>query len=112
MTQDTKNPYGRKAQDPSTPTSLEMVIRTRARSWIETIIDEELEDVLAAKPSARVLAPGLSPRDARAHAHADIRTTEVYLMGAARPELLKDGQRWERAGQEVTTRMRSRSGSM
>jgi putative transposase len=54
MTQDTKNPYGQKAEDPSTPTSLEMVIRTRARSWIETIVEEELESVLAAKPSARV----------------------------------------------------------
>jgi putative transposase len=54
MTQDTNNPYGAKAQDSSTPTSLEMVIRTRARSWIETLIEEELEGVLAAKPSARV----------------------------------------------------------
>ena len=31
-----------------------MVIRTRARAWIETIIEDELEGVLAAKPSARV----------------------------------------------------------
>lgn len=54
MAQDTKNPYGLKADDPSTPTSLEMVIRSRARSWIETIIEEELEQVLDAKPSARV----------------------------------------------------------
>jgi putative transposase len=54
MTQDTNNPYGAKAHDASTPTSLEMVIRTRARAWIETIIEEELEGVLAAKPSARV----------------------------------------------------------
>jgi putative transposase len=54
MTQDTKNAYGQKAEDPSTPTSLEMVIRSRARSWIETIIEDELEHVLAAKPSARV----------------------------------------------------------
>jgi len=54
MTQDTKNAYGQKAEDPSTPTSLEMVIRTRARSWIERIIEDELEGVLAAKPSARV----------------------------------------------------------
>jgi transposase-like protein len=54
MTQDTSKPYGRKADDSSTPTSLEMVIRSRARSWIETIIEDELERVLAAKPSARV----------------------------------------------------------
>jgi putative transposase len=54
MTQDTNNPYGAKAQGSSTPTSLEMVIRTRARSWIEALIEEELEGVLAAKPSARV----------------------------------------------------------
>ena len=47
MTQDTKNAYGQKAEDPSTPTSLEMVIRTRARSWIERIIEDELEGVLA-----------------------------------------------------------------
>ena len=32
MTQDTSKPYGRKADDSSTPTSLEMVIRSRARS--------------------------------------------------------------------------------
>ena len=54
MTQDTKNAYGQKAEGPSTATSLEMVIRTRARSWIETIIEDELESVLQAKPSARV----------------------------------------------------------
>lgn len=54
MAQDTKNPYGHKSEDLATPTSLEMVIRTRARTWIETIIEDELEDVLAAKPSARV----------------------------------------------------------
>jgi transposase-like protein len=53
MTQETKNPYGQKAEDSSTPTSLEMVIRTRARAWIETIVEEELESVLAVKPSAR-----------------------------------------------------------
>lgn len=56
MTQDTKNPYGQKAEDPSAPTSLEMVIRTRARTWIEMIIEDELEQVLAAPPSARVEA--------------------------------------------------------
>lgn len=56
MTKDTSNPYGRKGNDSSQPTSLEMVIRSRARSWIETIIEEELEGVLAAKPSARVEA--------------------------------------------------------
>jgi putative transposase len=54
MTQDTKNPYGPKVEDPSTPTSREMVIRSRARSWIETIIEDELAHVLAAPPSARV----------------------------------------------------------
>lgn len=54
MAQDTKNPYGHKLDDLATPTSLEMVIRTRARTWIETIIEDELESVLAAKPSARV----------------------------------------------------------
>jgi transposase-like protein len=54
MTQDTKNPYASKAEGPATPTSLEMVIRSRARSWIETIIEDELESVLQAKPSARV----------------------------------------------------------
>jgi transposase-like protein len=54
MTQDTKNPYGPKAEDPSTSTSLEMVIRSRARSWIETIIEDELAHVLEAPPSARV----------------------------------------------------------
>ena len=56
MTQDTNNSYGRKVEDSSDPTSLEMVIRSRARSWIETIIEDELESVLAAKPSARVEA--------------------------------------------------------
>jgi transposase-like protein len=54
MMQDTKNPYGQKVEDPSSPTSLEMVIRSRARSWIETIIEDELEQVLDAKLSARV----------------------------------------------------------
>jgi putative transposase len=53
MTQDTSKTYGRKAEDLSTPTSLEMVIRSRARAWIETIIEDELASVLAAKPSAR-----------------------------------------------------------
>jgi transposase-like protein len=31
-----------------------MVIRSRARSWIEAILEDELESVLAAKPSVRV----------------------------------------------------------
>ncbi len=53
MTQDTSKTYGRKADDPPPVTSLEMVIRSRARSWIETIIEDELTSVLAAKPSAR-----------------------------------------------------------
>jgi putative transposase len=53
MAQDTKNPYGHKSEDLATPTSLERVIRTRARTWIETMADE-LERVLAAQPSARV----------------------------------------------------------
>jgi putative transposase len=54
MAQDTKNAYGPTAEDFPTSTSLEMVIRSRARSWIETIIEDELESVLHAKPSARV----------------------------------------------------------
>jgi len=54
MTKDTSNPYGTKADDPTHPTSLEMVIRSRARAWIETIIEAEVEDVLAAPLSARV----------------------------------------------------------
>ena len=56
MTQDSSKTYGRKAEAPSSATSLEMVIRSRSRSWIETIIEDELESVLAAKPSARVEA--------------------------------------------------------
>lgn len=54
MAQDTKNPYGYKSTDLVSPTSLEMVIRSRARTWIETIIEDELESVLAAKPWARI----------------------------------------------------------
>jgi putative transposase len=54
MTQDTSKTYGRKAEAPCPATSLEMVIRSRARSWIEEIIEDELESVLAAKPSVRV----------------------------------------------------------
>ena len=54
MKQDTKNPYGQKVEDAVASTSLEMVIRSRARSWIETIIEDELEGVLQAKPSSRV----------------------------------------------------------
>lgn len=54
MAQDTKNPYGYKSADLVSPTSLEMVIRSRARTWIETIINDELESVLMAKPSARI----------------------------------------------------------
>lgn len=52
MTQDTKNPYGATAE--ADPTSLEMIIRSRARSWIEAIVEEELERVLGAVASARV----------------------------------------------------------
>jgi transposase-like protein len=52
MTQDSKNPYG--AEDAANPTSLEMVIRSRARSWIEAIVEDELASVLQARPSARV----------------------------------------------------------
>ncbi|HEY6358717.1 MAG TPA: IS256 family transposase [Vicinamibacterales bacterium] len=52
MTQDTKNPYGTTAE--ILPTSLEMVLRSRARSWIEQIVHEELEGMLGAAPSARV----------------------------------------------------------
>jgi transposase-like protein len=54
MKQDTNNPYGQKVEDAAASTSLEMVIRSRARSWIETIIEDELECVLQAKPSSRV----------------------------------------------------------
>ena len=54
MTQDTNNPYGRKVDDALGPTSLEMVIRTRARAWIETLIEADLVAVLAAEPSTRV----------------------------------------------------------
>lgn len=54
MAQDTKNPYGYKSEDLSTPTSLEIVVRTRARTWMEAIIEDELERVLMAAPSARV----------------------------------------------------------
>lgn len=53
MTQDSKNPYGRKVADAAESTSLEMVIRTRARSWIETIIEKELDSVLGASASVR-----------------------------------------------------------
>ena len=55
MTKDTKNPYGTTAEDPST--SLEMVIRTRSRAWIEEICQDELESVLG-KKSARGDARG------------------------------------------------------
>ena len=51
MTKDTKNLYRATAED--APTSLEMVIRTRSRAWIEEICQEELESVLG-KKSARV----------------------------------------------------------
>ena len=44
MTQDTKNPYGATAE--ILPTSLEMVLRSRARAWIEQIVEEELEGML------------------------------------------------------------------
>ena len=55
MTKDTKNLYGPTAEDQST--SLEMVIRTRSRAWIEEICQDELESVLG-KKSARVNGRG------------------------------------------------------
>lgn len=54
MTKDTSNPYGRKDANAQNPTSLEMVIRTRARSLIEDIVQEELDVALGATASARV----------------------------------------------------------
>jgi transposase-like protein len=54
MTKDTSNLYGLKAPKTSEPSSLEMMIRTRARSLIESIVNEELDVVLGATASARV----------------------------------------------------------
>jgi transposase-like protein len=54
MTKDTSNLYERKAAKTEEPTSLEMVIRTRARSLIEDIVNEELDVALGAAASARV----------------------------------------------------------
>lgn len=100
MTQDTSKPYGPEA--PTLPTSLEMVIRSRARSWIERIIADELETVVAAQPSARVagrrgyrhgtrertLTTSLGPTTiamprARVH-HADGTTTEWQSQAVRR----------------------------
>lgn len=53
MMKDTSNPYGQKATT-SDLTSLEMLIRTRAQTLIEHIVNEELEMALGAAASARV----------------------------------------------------------
>jgi putative transposase len=54
MTQDTSNPYGPEVVSSLSPTTLEMVMRTRARRMIEDIVNEELDAALGAPSSARV----------------------------------------------------------
>lgn len=59
MTQDTKKSPGAEAVSiPAGATSLELMMRQRARHWIETIVEEEVDAVLGAALSERTDARG------------------------------------------------------
>ena len=52
MAKDSRKPAG--AEENPVATSLEAAFRLRARAWIDAIVEEEIEAVLGAAPSARV----------------------------------------------------------
>lgn len=54
MTKDSRNRLGGEGDQPDGATSLETIIRRRARGLIDAIVEEELEAALGAAPSARV----------------------------------------------------------
>lgn len=54
MAKDTRNESGREGNRVAEATSLETIIRHRARGLIDAIVEEELEAALGAAPSARV----------------------------------------------------------
>ena len=54
MAKDSRNGSSGEAQGADDATSLETIIRRRARGLIDAIVEEELEAVLGAAPSARV----------------------------------------------------------
>ncbi len=68
MPKNASNDQGREGQRSGDATSLETIIRQRARGLIDAIVEEELEATLGASPSARVGAtrPGLPAREPRA----------------------------------------------
>lgn len=53
MTQDSKNPYAVEEAESTKARNLEMVIRARARSLIEAILDEELDAALGGRCASR-----------------------------------------------------------
>ena len=54
MAKDTRNEEGREGTRSGEATSLETIIRQRARGLIDTIVEDELEAALGAAPAARV----------------------------------------------------------
>lgn len=82
MAKDNRNGSASEAVCTDTPTSLETVIRSRARGLIEAIVDEELAAALGAAPSSRV---GLARQGYRHGTRARTLTTSVGPTTFAMP---------------------------
>lgn len=82
MAKDNRNGSDREAAGTDTTTSLETVIRSRARGLIEAIVDEELAAALGAAPSSRV---GLARQGYRHGTRTRTLTTSVGPTTFAMP---------------------------
>jgi len=82
MAKDNRNGSARETAGRDTTTSLETVIRSRARGLIEAIVDEELAAALGAAPSSRV---GLARQGYRHGTRARTLTTSVGPTTFAMP---------------------------
>lgn len=62
------------------------MIRSRAGAWIDTIIEDELESVLQAKPATRIAgSAGLPARLPSPNATTSLGCTTIAMRGARMP---------------------------